>query len=261
VPLVYDDAAYFASSEPLVYALDLPSRQLRWSVPGLTWSPEAPAVFDQTPSFRRGPQAAAYSVPDGERLWVCTADDKETEWLNYRPVVTADTAYLSGWRHKLYAVDRLSGERRWTFRAERGITCAPLVAGDKLLIGVKGFRESEGQRKSGYGLYALNLASGEIVWKTRTDKHIYVPPAVAGDTILLASDDRRLRALSSSDGSELWQVTLPDKLRAAPLVIDDRVVVGQRDGALHCIGGKSGRPSIPIRRCCWACINCWTRLP
>ena len=246
VPLAHDDAAYFASSEPSVYALDLPSRQLRWSVPGLTWSPEAAAAFDQTlvvPS--RGPQAAAYSVLDGERLWVFTADDKESEWLNYHPVVTADTAYLSGWRHKLYAVERLSGERRWAFRAERGITCAPLIAGDRLLVGVKDFREAEGQRKSGYGLYALDLASGEIVWKTRTDKHIYVPPAIADDTILLASDDRRLRAVSLSDGSEVWQATLPDKLRAGPLVIGDRVVVGQRDGALHCIWWKVRPPAYP----------------
>ncbi|HVO70589.1 MAG TPA: PQQ-binding-like beta-propeller repeat protein, partial [Aggregatilineaceae bacterium] len=246
VPLVHDDVAYFASSEPHVYALDLPSRHLRWSVPGLTWSPEAVVLFDQTlvvPS--RGPQAAAYSVLDGERLWVLTADDKETEWLNYRPVVTADTAYLSGWQHKLYAVDRLSGARRWVFCAERGITCAPVIAGDKLLVGVKDFRESEGSRKSGYGLYALEAASGEVVWKIRTDKHIYVPPAIADNTVLLASDDRRLRALNLGDGSEVWQVTLPNKLRTAPLVIDDRVVVGQRDGALQCVWWKVRPPQYP----------------
>jgi outer membrane protein assembly factor BamB/tetratricopeptide (TPR) repeat protein len=246
VPLVHDDTAYFASSEPTVYALDLPSRRLRWSAPGLTWSPEAGAIFDQTlvvPS--RGPQVAAYSVQDGERLWVFTADDKDSEWLNYRPVVSADTAYLSGWRHKLYAVDRLSGERRWAFRAERGITCPPLIAGDKLLVGVKDFREAEGQHKSGYGLYALDAASGEIVWRTRTDKHIYVPPAIAGDMVLLASDDRRLRALNLSDGSEVWQAALPDKIRAGPLVIDDRVVVGQRDGALQCVWWKIRPPVYP----------------
>jgi outer membrane protein assembly factor BamB/tetratricopeptide (TPR) repeat protein len=246
VPLVHDDVAYFASSEPQVYAVDLPSRRLRWSVPGLTWSPEAAAIFDQTlvvPS--RGPQAAAFSILDGERLWVFTADDKETEWLNYRPVVTAEMAYLSGWRHKLYAVDRLSGEPRWVFRAERGLTCAPVIAGDKLLVGVKDFREAEGSRKSGYGLHALDVASGEVIWKTRTDKHIYVPPAIAGEIVLLASDDRRLRALNLGDGSEVWQVTLPDKLRAAPLVIDDRVVVGQRDGGLHCVWWQVRPPEYP----------------
>ncbi len=246
VPLVHDAVAYFTSSEPRVYALDLPTRQLRWSAPGLAWSPEAAALFDQTlvvPS--RGPQVAAYSLLDGERLWVVTADDKESEWLNYCPVVTADTVYLSGWRHQLYAVDRLTGERRWVFRSERGITCAPVLAGDKLLIGVKDYREAEGQRKTGYGLYVLKTSNGEVVWKIRTDKHIYISPAIDGDVVLLASDDRRLRALSANDGSELWQVTLPEKLRSGPLVIDDRVLVGQRDGTLHCVWWKIEPPVYP----------------
>jgi len=106
-------------------------------------------------------------------------------------------------------------------------------AGGKLLIGVKDYREAEGKRKSGYGLYALNAADGTLAWNLRTDKHIYVPPVVVGDVVLLAADDRRLRALNLADGSELWQVVLPEKLRAGPLVIEDRVVVGNYLGRLQ----------------------------
>jgi outer membrane protein assembly factor BamB/tetratricopeptide (TPR) repeat protein len=246
VPLVVGDVAYFASSEPRVYALDLPTRTLQWSALGLTWSPEMPALFDQTlvvPS--RGPQVSAYSLLDGQRLWLHSVDNTDDEWLNYRPVVTATSAYLSGWRNNLYAVDRLSGERLWVFRAERGITCAPVLVENKLLIGVKDYRETGAQRKPGYGLYALDSSTGEVVWKVCVDKHILSPPAIAGDVVLLASDDRRLRALKASDGSELWQVTLPEKPRAGPLVIGDRVVVGQRDGTLHSIWWQAEPPIYP----------------
>src|SRR5512135_18892 len=246
VPCVNESIVYFSSSEPRVYAFDLTTRQQRWSVPGLAWTPEAPGLFDQTLVVpARGPQAAAYSVVDGTRLWVAAVDDKETEWLNYSPVVTAETVYLSGWRNKLYAVDRLSGERRWVYSSERGITCGPVLSGDKLLVGVKDYREADGQRKTGYGLYALKTSTGEVVWKVRTDKHIYISPVIVDEVVLLASDDRRLRALNVNDGSELWQVTLPDKLRAGPLVIDDRVVVGQRDGTLHSIWWKVEPPVYP----------------
>ena len=125
------------------------------------------------------------------------------------------------------------------------MTCPPVLAGDKLLIGVKDYRETEGQRKSGYALYALNTANGEVAWKLRTDKHIYISPAIVGDVVLLACDDHRLRALNAVDGSELWQVTLSEKLRAGPLVIDDRVLVGQRDGTLRCVWWKVEPPVYP----------------
>lgn len=245
-PLVRDDVAYFTSSEPRVYALDLQTRQLRWDVPGLAWSPDAPVLFEDlliVPA--RGPQAAAYAIDTGERRWVFEVDDKEREWLNYRPVITPDTVYLAGWRNRLYAVDRASGQLRWKIEVERGLTCPPVLAGDKLLIGVKDYRQSGTERKSGYGLYAISAATGDIAWKLRTDKHVNIPPAVSGEVVLLGADDRRLRALNLADGSELWQIALSDKLRAGPLILNDQVIVGRRDGALSCVWWEVERVEQP----------------
>jgi outer membrane protein assembly factor BamB len=246
IPLVHQDVAYFTSSEPRLYALDLNTRQLRWSVPALTWSPESPAIFEQimvVPS--RGSAVAAYSLDFGKRMWTFEADERETEWLHQRPIVSGDTAYLAGWGKQLYAVDLSTGRLRWRFQAERGITCPPVLAGDKLLVGVKDYRPAEGERKAGYGLYAVDLARGEPVWKFRADKHVYVAPAVADDVILVGADDRRLRALDSRDGHELWQSLLPEKLRAGPHVIGDQVIVGQRDGTIVCLQWKVEPPTRP----------------
>ena len=242
VPFVHGNIACFSSSEPKLYALDLVTRQLYWSEPALTWSSEPPVVADQVivvPS--RGPMVTTYSLNTGERLWTFEADDKETEWLHYQPVVTSDTAYLAGWGKRVYAVDLASGQLRWKFQVVRGLTCAPVLAGDKILLGVKDYRPSDnslkatGERKPGYSLYAVDAASGQLAWQFRTDKHIHISPAVSGEAILVGADHRRLHVLDSRDGREVWQTTLPEKLRAGPCVLGDQVVVGQRDGTIVCL--------------------------
>ena len=236
IPVVHQDVAYFASSEPRLYAFHLQTRQLIWSAPSHTWSPDLPAVSgDVIVAPSRGPRASAYSTSNGARLWTFEAQDKESEWLHQRPAVTADTAFLSGWDKRLYAVDLATGQLRWRFQAERGITCPPVLAGDKLLIGVKNYRTGLEEHKPGYGLYALDTASGQMAWKLQTDKHIHISPATADDVILCGADDRRLRALDARDGHELWQVALPEKLRAGPHIVGQHVVVGQRNGELVCI--------------------------
>jgi outer membrane protein assembly factor BamB len=163
IPVVHQDVAYFASSEPKLYALDLNTRQLKWAVTSLTWSPEPPAVCgDAIVVPSRGPTVAAYALKDGVRLWTFDADDKETEWLHQRPAANADTVFVAGWDKRLYAVESASGKLRWKFQAERGITCPPVLAGDRLLLGVKDYRTDPDQRKPGYGLCTRARRSGEF---------------------------------------------------------------------------------------------------
>jgi outer membrane protein assembly factor BamB len=253
VPLVRQDIAYFASSEPKLYALDLITRQLRWSVPSHTWSSDPPQTSEVCETSEvcptivvpsRGPMAAAYSE-NGERLWTFEANDPEVGWLNYQPVVTSDTAYLAGWGKPVYAVDLASGQLRWRFQAERGITCAPVLAGDKILLGVKDYRPSNGDLKPGYGLYALDAASGQVAWQFRTDKHIRISPALSGDMILLGADHRRLHVVDARDGHEVWQTSFPGRLRVGPCVLGEWVIVGQRDGTFVCLQWKVAPPARP----------------
>lgn len=246
IPLVHQDTVYFTSSEPRLYALDLATRRQRWCVPSLTWSPDPPAVHgDVVVVPSRGPTVAAYASDDGTRVWTFEADDKETEWLHQRPAVTAGMAFLAGWDKQVYAVDMATGALRWKFSAERGITCPPVLAGDRLLLGIKDYRTGARDRKPGYGLYAIDIATGEVVWQVDTDRHIHISPAVADDLILCGADDRRLRALDARDGRELWQVTLPEKLRAGPLIVGQHVIVGQSNGALVSIQWQVTPPTRP----------------
>ena len=240
VPVIQQDTAFFTSSEPALYAFDLANRELRWSSPSVTWSPEPPAIAGEVivvPS--RGPHVAAYQVSDGNPLWTFTADDTENELLHLSPAMSEDTVYFSGWGKTLYAVDLATGNLRWRFLAKRGITCPPVVSGEKVLVAVKDVRSANDDAvKASYGLYALDRKSGNVIWKFQTDRHIYTLPCVAEKVVMFGADDKRFHALDLDTGSELWNFTGDDKLRASPFLLGDRVFTGQRDHKIYCLQWK-----------------------
>lgn len=243
IPVVDQDMAYFTSSEPMVYALDLQERRLRWSAASQNWSPEPPGISGGVIVVpARGPFVAAYRASDGQNMWTFAADDKEGELLHHRPAVSGGTAFLSGWGKRLYAVDLETGSLRWRFSSRRGITCPPVVAGDKVLVAVKDVRAAGDEVKPSYGLTALDSRSGEVVWSFQTDRHIYSLPVVVENKVMFGADDKRFHVLDLDSGSEIWQFSGDDKLRVSPLVMGERVFVGQRDGKIYCLQWKETQP-------------------
>ena len=243
IPLVEEDTAYIVSSDQRLIALDLQNQKVCWSARAFSWSPEQPALSGRTlvlPS--RGPVTAAYNADNGRQLWTFEADDKDTEMLHHRPALSADTAYLAGWGKRVYAVDLQTGSLRWKFQAERGVTCAPVLAGDLLLIGVKDYRLNGDERKSSYGLYALDRYSGSLVWKFQTDKHIFTLPVAAGQVILFGADDRRLHMLDIDSGEEIWQAAFADKVRAGPFLYGDQVILGLLNNTLVSLQWRVPQP-------------------
>lgn len=106
-------------------------------------------------------------------------------------------------------------------------------------------------------------------WQTApgaTDPPLYgaaSAPAVAGDTVFVAGlatwrfdeeDESALVAFDAATGEAGWSETFPDGVSGAPIAIDNVVILGGRDGALHALadgiyvwsidlGGQVGTPT------------------
>lgn len=76
-------------------------------------------------------------------------------------------------------------------------------------------------------IQAVSEVSGVVAWRLPTGLVSLAPTAQAG-WLVVASDDRRLRAVSASDGRVIWQNTLPAAL-TAPMAIDGDLLVGAFD--------------------------------
>ena len=87
------------------------------------------------------------------------------------------------------------------------------------------------------GLYALNAANGDEVWRFDTELPLGNSPTVDNGIVYVGGLDKNLYALRATDGAFLWSF---DDVGAGfstnPLVVDGKVLLGNRDGYFYAIG-------------------------
>lgn len=98
--------------------------------------------------------------------------------------VTDDVVLIGGHDKLMHAIDRATGEGRWTFETRARIESSAVVVGDRVFFG------------SGDGnLYGVSIADGEAVWKFNSGSAITAGIAVGQNHLVVGEDDRNGRLL------------------------------------------------------------------
>lgn len=93
------------------------------------------------------------------------------------------------------------------------------------------------------GLYTLNAETGAVVWRYDTELPLGNSPTVADDVVYVGGYDRKIHALDAATGAHLWAFSEAKAgYSANPLVVDGKVIVGNRDGFMYAIGAH-GTPN------------------
>ncbi len=132
---------------------------------------------------------------------------------------------------ELLAVDAHTGAL--LFRAKLGqlIRSAPLPLDDRVIVGVV-------DAKSG-GLIALDAVSGKPVWKAKLGP-VFSSPALAGERVIVGSDDGSVHAFDKQTGALAWSHALGSKVRATPVVTGDAVIVADFAGRVAALSVADG---------------------
>jgi outer membrane protein assembly factor BamB len=130
VPLIIDDTVYMQDLYSAVYALDLATGKIKWSVPDLDLNPGPNGVavgWGKVFAIKGSFSVAAYDAATGEQLWNKRVMDTQTAGIDIQPTlfdgqvlistVPISTAgiYTPGDRGILKALDQATGEERWRF--------------------------------------------------------------------------------------------------------------------------------------------------
>jgi len=164
------------------------------------------------------------------------------------PVAGDGRIYFANRRGTVYAVD-LRGEEVWTRTLERAaqgdaapapeVLDAPLLyhAGRVIAAAADG------------ALYALDGATGEVVWRVDVDAALLGSPAADKDRLyLILQDEGILQSRSVDTGALAWESEAVARCDGPPSLGPGFAVFGSCDAALHVRSRKDGatRFDIPI---------------
>ena len=144
----------------------------------------SPAIADGTLYYGTfNNEVLAVDVKAGKLQW--RYEHPERHFPFYASAAVADDLVIAAGRDKLvHALDRQTGEARWTFRARARFDASPAVAGDRVYAG-----NADGR------LYVLDLETGEKLSEFHAGAAIMGSPAVAGGRIVFGTQDGTLFAL------------------------------------------------------------------
>ena len=132
---------------------------------------------------------------------------------------------------------RFAGQREWTTQLWQNIASSPAVYKEKVYFG-----SNDGV------VYALNLYTGEQLWKFSTDNWVTSSPAVVNGRLYVGSFDSRLYCLNADTGEMIWKFTTSNSIQTSPAVADDAVYFGSNDGNVYAVSIKKWANPINFMR-------------
>lgn len=133
-----------------------------------------------------------------------------------------------------FEVTEATGEiqPRWIFKTEDEIRCSPTAVKDLAFVG-----------SYDSNVWALNLETGEQVWKYPTKAGIASSPVIdeTNRMVMFGSEDGNFYALDYRSGRMNWTHITKDRIRSAARVEHGHVFFGGDDGKIYALGAANGR--------------------
>jgi outer membrane protein assembly factor BamB len=184
----------------------------------------------------------AARVGDGEVLALAAGRPHTVRWqkrigaTETSPLVVGNRLYVGDAQANVYCLNESDGKTLWHYQAGGPVKGA--IAYDR---GDVFFGAYDGD------LYALNAATGKLVWRSASvsglfgDKgHFYSTPAVAYSRIYLGSTDGKVYSFGERSGKLRWATSTGGYVYGSPAVWDGTVYVGSYSHVFYALNAATG---------------------
>lgn len=151
-----------------------------------------------------------------------------------RPAYSEDRIFVTDVKGGLIAFTASSGKRLWRYESEER-----LVSGANADNGLVVAGSIDGL------VIAVDAASGELRWSSRVSSELLVAPVIAGEIILVRSNDGRVHGLAVRDGNRVWQFDRGSPLislrgNGPPLIADGKAYIGYDNARVVALSVATG---------------------
>lgn len=88
---------------------------------------------------------------------------------------------------------------------------------------------------------AVNIESGKMVWRYKTQGKIFSTPAIENEKIVVSSTDGNIYCLDAETGDFQWRYTTNKAILASPSIRNNVVYIGSSEDVFRAISLKNGR--------------------
>ena len=89
-------------------------------------------------------------------------------------------------------------------------------------------------------VYALNATTGGFVWSYQTGSYVYSSPAVANGILYIGSDDNKTYALNATTGALVWSYQTGSYVGSSPALGAGLVYIGSYDNKTYALNSNTG---------------------
>lgn len=225
----------------------------------------------------RGPVLSSPAISEGTLyigcsdhfLYALNADTGALKWkfktdgrITSSPAVAGGVVYFGSFDSNFYAVEAATGQLKWKFKTEgeRRFSAAHIHGGEpaaEIMPDPFDFYLSSpvvvnGEVYFGSGdtnVYALDAATGKLIWKFKTGDVVHSSPAFFDGTLYVGSWDSYFYALDAATGKEKWRFKTGEDpkihnqvgIQSSPAVAGGVVYFGCRDSKLYAVDAATGK--------------------
>ena len=141
-----------------------------------------------------------------------------------RPILSAETVYVSDHAGRVSALDVETGRSQWSTDLRTSIS-AGVGAGDGLVLVAGG----EGV------VFALEQSDGSLRWQKQITSEVLAAPQAGSGVVVVSAQDGRVVGLNSQTGAQIWRADAVKPLltvrgNSSPTIVDSVVLVGHDSG-------------------------------
>jgi len=158
------------------------------------------------------------------------------------PVAVDSTILVTLERGKLSAIDQQTSQETWQFPSKdakdmdlKAIYGTPVTGDGRAYVGA-----FDGT------FYALDLATGQVLWQQTTGGAIVGGAALADGTVYVGSSDNKLYAFDAASGAYRWPAfEAQGDIWSTPVVDQGTVYVTSMDKRVYALDAATGQPKWP----------------
>jgi outer membrane protein assembly factor BamB len=270
-PAIADGAVYLGSANGDLLALDLASGKLRWKYStGGSIGESSPAVGGDAVFFGDLEGTVhAVSVRDGSRLWTFKTGSE----IKSSPTIAEDLVLVGSYDTHLYALEARTGKVRWKLQTNGPVHATPAVRDRIVYITgcdetFRAVRLSDGgvvfsiptgaytgaspvmdDRRAYFGTFnydvvGVDLKTRKIAWRYRNPDRefpFYSSAVIVDNRVILGGRDKAVHAIDAASGKGLWKFMTQARVDSSPAIAAGRIYVGSSDGRLYVLDAATGQ--------------------